>query len=78
MPPSTRRYAAPWTTVQTQLERRHQSKARDPVGLKRVKEVMAPGALNLLVKEMIYVAVSVTNNCGYCMPATPLPPARPG
>jgi len=50
MPPSTRRYAAPWTTVQTQLERRHQSKARDPVGLKRVKEVMAPGALNLLVK----------------------------
>jgi len=45
--------------------------ARDPVGLKRtwesVKEVMAPGALSPLVKEMIYVAVSVTNNCGYCI-----------
>jgi len=45
--------------------------ARDPVGLKRtwesVKEVMAPGALSPLVKEMIYVAVSVTNNCDYCI-----------
>ena len=45
--------------------------ARDPVGLKRtwesVKQVMAPGALSPLVKEMIYVAVSVTNNCGYCI-----------
>ena len=28
---------------------------------------MAPGALSPLVKEMIYVAVSVTNNCGYCI-----------
>jgi len=45
--------------------------ARDPAGLKRtwesVKEVMAPGALDPLVKEMIYVAVSVTNGCGYCI-----------
>ena len=45
--------------------------ARDPVSLKRtwesVKQVMAPGALSPLVKEMIYVAVSVTNNCGYCI-----------
>jgi AhpD family alkylhydroperoxidase len=45
--------------------------ARDPVGLKRtwesVKQVMGPGALSPLVKEMIYVAVSVTNNCGYCI-----------
>ena len=32
-----------------------------------VKEVMAPGALDPLVKELIYVAVSVTNNCGYCI-----------
>jgi AhpD family alkylhydroperoxidase len=32
-----------------------------------VKEVMAPGALDPLVKEMIYVAVSVTNGCGYCI-----------
>jgi AhpD family alkylhydroperoxidase len=28
---------------------------------------MAPGALDPLVKEMIYVAVSVTNGCGYCI-----------
>jgi AhpD family alkylhydroperoxidase len=45
--------------------------ARDPALLKRtwqsVKEVMAPGALDPLVKEMIYVAVSVTNGCGYCI-----------
>lgn len=32
-----------------------------------VKEVMAPGALDPLTKELIYVAVSVTNNCGYCI-----------
>ena len=45
--------------------------AHDPVLLKRtwesVKEVMAPGALDPLVKEMIYVAVSATNNCEYCI-----------
>ena len=44
--------------------------ARDPALLKRtwesVKEVMAPGALDPLTKEMIYLAVSVTNGCGYC------------
>ena len=44
--------------------------ARDPVTLKRtwesVKAVMAPGALDALTKEMIYLAVSVTNGCGYC------------
>ena len=32
-----------------------------------VKEVMAPGALDPLVKEMLYVAVSVTNGCAYCI-----------
>ena len=32
-----------------------------------VKEVMAPGALDPLVKEMFYVAVSVTNGCKYCI-----------
>lgn len=31
-----------------------------------VKEVMAPGTLDPLVKEMVYVAVSVTNGCEYC------------
>lgn len=45
--------------------------AHDPVLLKRtwesVKEVMAPGALDPLVKEMVYVAVSATNNCEYCI-----------
>jgi len=45
--------------------------ASDPVTLKRtwesVKEVMAPGALDPLTKEMIYLAVSVTNGCGYCI-----------
>lgn len=44
--------------------------ANDPVLLRRtwenVKQVMAPGALDPLVKEMIYVAVSATNNCEYC------------
>ena len=32
-----------------------------------VKGVMAPGALDPLVKEMFYVAVSVTNGCEYCI-----------
>lgn len=45
--------------------------AHDPVTLKRtwesIKEVMAPGALDPLTKEMIYLAVSVTNGCGYCI-----------
>jgi AhpD family alkylhydroperoxidase len=45
--------------------------ANDPPTLKRiwssVKEVMAPGKLDPLTKEMIYVAVSVTNNCEYCI-----------
>jgi AhpD family alkylhydroperoxidase len=44
--------------------------ANDPAALERlwrnVKEVMAPGALDPLVKEMIYVAVSATNGCEYC------------
>jgi AhpD family alkylhydroperoxidase len=44
--------------------------ANDPAELARVwrlvKEVMAPGALDPLVKEMIYVAVSATNGCEYC------------
>lgn len=32
-----------------------------------VKGVMVPGALDPLVKEMLYVAVSVTNGCKYCI-----------
>src|ERR1700746_4128043 len=45
--------------------------ANDPATLKRtwqdIKQIMAPGALDALTKEMIYVAVSVTNGCGYCI-----------
>ncbi|WP_170371809.1 carboxymuconolactone decarboxylase family protein [Ruegeria arenilitoris] len=45
--------------------------AHDPALLKatweRLKTVMAPGALDPLVKEMLYVAVSVANNCEYCV-----------
>ena len=32
-----------------------------------VKTVMAPGKLDPLFKEMLYVAVSVTNGCKYCI-----------
>lgn len=45
--------------------------ANDPATLKavwaQVKSVMAPGALDPLTKEMIYVAISATNNCEYCI-----------
>ena len=45
--------------------------AHDPVTLRRtwesLKEIMAPGALDPLVKEMVYLAVSVSNGCGYCI-----------
>ena len=44
--------------------------ANDPATLRRtwesLKEVMAPGALNPLTKELVYLAVSVTNSCAYC------------
>jgi AhpD family alkylhydroperoxidase len=45
--------------------------ANHPPTLKRtwesIKQVMAPGALDPLVKEMIYIAVSATNGCEYCI-----------
>jgi len=45
--------------------------AAHPATLRRtwesVKEVMAPGTLDPLTKELIYLAVSATNQCGYCM-----------
>jgi AhpD family alkylhydroperoxidase len=45
--------------------------AHDPATLRRtwesVKQIMRAGALDPLTKEMIYVAVSVTNQCGYCI-----------
>jgi AhpD family alkylhydroperoxidase len=45
--------------------------ANDPATLRRtwesVKEIMAPGALDVRTKEMIYLAISVSNGCGYCI-----------
>ena len=45
--------------------------ANDPATLRRIwetmKQVMAPGALDPVTKEMIYLAVSATNQCQYCM-----------
>ena len=45
--------------------------AHDPVTLRRtwesVKQVMAPGALDALTKELVYLAVSSSNQCGYCI-----------
>jgi AhpD family alkylhydroperoxidase len=45
--------------------------ARDPATLRRtwhsIKEIMAPGALDAVTKEMIYLAVSAANQCGYCI-----------
>ena len=44
--------------------------AHDPATLERVwaavKQVMAPGALDTLTKELIYIAVSASNGCPYC------------
>ncbi len=34
---------------------------------KSLKSIMGKGALDPLTKELVYVAVSVTNNCEYCM-----------
>ena len=45
--------------------------ARDPATLRRtwesIKSIMAPGTIDPLTKEMIYLAVSATNQCGYCI-----------
>ena len=45
--------------------------ARDPATLRRtwesIKEIMAPGALDAVTKEMVYLAVSASNQCGYCI-----------
>jgi AhpD family alkylhydroperoxidase len=45
--------------------------AHDPTTLRRtwesIKQIMAPGALDALTKEMIYVAISASNQCGYCI-----------
>jgi AhpD family alkylhydroperoxidase len=45
--------------------------AHDPALLRRtwesIKQIMAPGALDPVMKEMVYLAVSATNQCGYCI-----------
>src|ERR1700744_4709223 len=45
--------------------------AHDPATLRRtwesIKQIMAPGALDALTKEMVYLAVSASNQCGYCI-----------
>ena len=45
--------------------------ANDPVTLRRtwnsIKEIMAPGALDALTKELVYLAVSASNQCPYCI-----------
>ncbi len=45
--------------------------ANDPRQMKQfwqeIKDVMAPGKLDALTKEMLYVAVSITNSCEYCI-----------
>jgi AhpD family alkylhydroperoxidase len=45
--------------------------AHDPAALKRAwetaKQVMAPGALDPLTKELVYLAVSMSNQCDYCV-----------
>jgi len=45
--------------------------AHDPATLKRtwesIKQIMAPGALDVLTKELVYLAVSVSNQCPYCI-----------
>jgi AhpD family alkylhydroperoxidase len=45
--------------------------AHDPATLRRtwesIKQIMSPGSLDALTKEMIYLAVSATNQCGYCI-----------
>jgi len=45
--------------------------AHDPATLRRtwesIKQIMAPGVLDPLTKELIYVAVSASNQCNYCI-----------
>jgi AhpD family alkylhydroperoxidase len=56
--------------------------ANDPVTMKRtwesVKEVMQPGALDVLTKEMLYLAVSITNSCTYCIASHSAAAAKAG
>src|SRR4030081_3263695 len=56
--------------------------AHDPATLRRtwqsIKEIMAPGALDAVTKEMIYLAVSASNQCGYCIASHTAAAAKAG
>lgn len=56
--------------------------ANDPKTLARtwasIKEIMADGALSPLMKELIYIAVSVTNDCEYCIASHSAAAAKAG
>ena len=56
--------------------------AHDPATLKRtwesVKQIMAPDALDALTKEMVYLAISSSNGCGYCIASHTVAARRAG
>ncbi|HEX2528100.1 MAG TPA: carboxymuconolactone decarboxylase family protein [Geminicoccus sp.] len=56
--------------------------ANDPKTLARtwasIKEIMADGALSPLMKELVYIAVSVTNDCEYCIASHSAAAAKAG
>ena len=58
------------------------SLANDPETLERtwasLQQVMKKGALDTVVKELIYVAVSITNGCEYCIKSHSLAAKKKG
>src|SRR3977135_2473391 len=56
--------------------------ANDPVTLRRtwesIKQIMASGALDPLTKELLYIAVSVSNQCPYCIASHPASARKKG
>lgn len=56
--------------------------ANDPATLRRtwesIQDIMAPGALDPVMKELIYIAVSVTNGCEYCIASHTAAAAKKG
>src|SRR5262245_59128324 len=74
MPPrrSRRSTTTSWAARQTDwINNFWKALAHDLPTLRRtwesIKQIMAPGAIDSLTKEMIYLAVSSTNQCGYCI-----------
>jgi len=52
------------------LEGARQRSRNAPATWESIKQIMAPGELDPLIKEMIYIGVSVTNQCPYCIART--------